>query len=392
MHPSSSVIVAARRTPIGAFQGHLGSMRATELGALAAAAALQDASVSVDDVDQANFGCVLTAGIGQAPARQAALMAGLTNRTPCLTVNKVCGSGMKALMLADEAIRAGNASILLAGGMESMSNSPYLLPKARSGYRIGHHQVLDHMMFDGLQNASDGQSMGNFADITAARYGFSRAEQDDFAIASFERSRHAAENGYFDAEIVPVVVSTTKTKLSVSSDECPNRGDTAKIPHLRPAFSDDGTITAASSSSIADGAAVLIVMAAEEARRRSVPVLARIVGQIEVAQEPEWFTTAPILAVRALLDHLNWTQRSVDLYEVNEAFACVTMAAMHDLGIEHSRMNVSGGACALGHPIGASGARLLVTLVHALRRRGGGRGIAALCIGGGEATAVAIEV
>jgi acetyl-CoA C-acetyltransferase len=276
--------------------------------------------------------------------------------------------------------------------MESMSSAPYLLPKARSGYRMGHHEVLDHMMLDGLQNPGDGNSMGHFAERTAAKYGFTREQQDEFAITSVTRARRAAAEGHFSDEIVPVTVTTRKGEVRVSEDEEPGRNDVAKIPQLRSAFAKDGTVTAASSSSISDGAAVLLVMTGAEAEARGLRPLARIVGQAEFAQEPEWFTTAPVFAIRSLLDKLGWTPGSVDLFEVNEAFACVTMAAMRDLRIDHARMNVNGGACALGHPIGASGARILVTLIHALRARGGGRGVASLCIGGGEATAVGIEV
>ena len=386
------VIVAARRTPIGSFQGQLAPMRAPDLAAAATVACLADSRLEAGDVDHVNLGCVLPAGIGQAPARQAALAAGLPKDTACLTLNKVCGSGMKAVMLAHDSIVAGNANIVLCGGMESMSNAPYLLPKARSGYRMGHQEVLDHMLLDGLQNPADGNSMGHFAELTAAKYGFTREEQDRFAIASVSRAREAAAERRFEGEIVPVTVTTRKGEVRVATDEGPDRSDIAKIPQLKPAFAKDGTVTAASSSSISDGAAALIVTTESEAKRRDLPVLARIVGQSEHAQEPEWFTTAPVFAIRALLDRLDWTPGSVDLFEVNEAFACVTMAAMRDIGIDHARMNVNGGACALGHPIGASGARIIVTLVHALRARGGGRGVASLCIGGGEATAVGIEV
>ena len=392
MSKDSIVIVAARRTPIGSFQGQLAPLRAPDLAAAAIAACLEDSGLPPADVDRVNLGCVLPAGLGQAPARQAALAAGLPNNTACLTLNKVCGSGMKALMLAQDSIAAGNARIALCGGMESMSNAPYLLPKARAGYRMGHHEVLDHMLLDGLQNPADGNSMGHFAERTAARYGFTRKEQDEFAIASITRARQAAAEGHFAGEIVPVTVATRKGEITVREDEEPGRNDISKVPQLKPAFAKDGTVTAASSSSISDGAAALLVMTEGEAKERAVPMLARLIGQAEFAQEPEWFTTAPVFAIRALLDKLGWTPGSVDLFEVNEAFACVTMAAMRDVGIDHARMNVNGGACALGHPIGASGARIVVTLVHALTARGGGRGVASLCIGGGEATAVGIEV
>lgn len=392
MSKHSIVIVAARRTPIGAFQGALGTVSAIDLSAAATAACLDDCGLEPSAVDRVLLGCVLPAGLGQAPARQAALAAGLPKDTACATLNKVCGSGMKAAMLAHDSIVAGNAGIVLCGGMESMSNAPYLLPKARAGYRMGHQEVLDHMLLDGLQNPSDGNSMGHFAEITAAKYGFTRAAQDDFAIASVSRARAATAAGRFSDEITPVTVTSRKGEWAVAEDEGPGRNDLEKIPHLRPAFAKNGTITAASSSSISDGAASLLLMSEPEAAIRQLTVLARIAGQAEFAQEPEWFTTAPVFAIRSLLDKLGWSADSVDLYEINEAFACVTMAAMHDVGLDHAKVNINGGACALGHPIGASGARIIVTLVHALRAQGGGRGVASLCIGGGEATAIAVEV
>jgi len=386
------VIIAARRTPIGEFLGVLGAVKAPDLAAAATAACLADCGLDPGDIDEVLLGCVLPAGIGQAPARQAALAAGLPTHVPCTTVNKVCGSGMKTLMLGHDAIAAGHATTVLAGGMESMSNAPYLLPKARSGYRMGHAEMLDHMFFDGLQNPYDGNMMGHFAEETAAKYGFTREAQDAFAIESVTRARAAIETGAFAAEIAPVTVKGRKETVEVDRDEGPLRKDVGRIPGLKPAFRENGTITAASSSSISDGAASVILMRESEARRRGLPVLARIVGQAGAAQEPAWFTTAPGGAIRALLERTGWSASDVDLYEINEAFACVTMAAMQDLGLEHAKVNVNGGACALGHPIGASGARIVVTLVHALRARGGGRGVASLCIGGGEATAVAIEV
>jgi acetyl-CoA C-acetyltransferase len=392
MSKHSIVIVAARRTPIGAFQGALGTVSAIDLSAAATAACLDDCGLEPSAVDRVLLGCVLPAGLGQAPARQAALAAGLPKETACATLNKVCGSGMKAAMLAHDSIVAGNAGIVLCGGMESMSNAPYLLPKARAGYRMGHQEVLDHMLLDGLQNPSDGNSMGHFAEITAAKYGFTRAAQDDFAIASVSRARAATTAGRFAGEITPVTVTSRKGEWVVAEDEGPGRNDLEKIPHLRPAFAKNGTVTAASSSSISDGAASLLLMSESEAAKRQLTVLARISGQAEFAQEPEWFTTAPVFAIRSLLEKLGWSADSVDLYEINEAFACVTMAAIHDVGLDHAKVNINGGACALGHPIGASGARIIVTLIHALRAQGGGRGVASLCIGGGEATAIAVEV
>ena len=392
MNQDPVVIVAACRTPIGGFQGVFGSVAATELSAASNRAALADAGLDSADLDEVILGCVLPAGLGQAPARQASLGAGIPKAVPCTTVNKVCGSGMKATMLGHDLIKAGSADIVLTGGMESMSNAPYLMPKARAGYRMGHQQVLDHMFFDGLQNPYDGNMMGHFAEETAKRYGFTREAQDEFAIASVSRAREAAKSGRFDAEITAVTVASRKGETVVSEDEGPAIVDVDKIPTLRPAFAKDGTVTAASSSSISDGAASLILMRASDAAARGIAPLATIVGQAGFAHEPEWFTTAPVSAIKALHGKLGWGADSVDLYEINEAFACVTMAAMHDVRIDHAKVNVNGGACALGHPIGASGARIIVTLLHALRNRGGGRGVASLCIGGGEAVAVGIEV
>ena len=391
MSQDNIVIVAARRTPIGAFQGALAPAQAPELSAAASRAALEDCGLDPADISEVLLGCVLPAGIGQAPARQAALAAGLPESVGCTTVNKVCGSGMKTVMLGADLIRAGSAQLVMAGGMESMTNAPYLMPKARSGYRMGHQQVLDHMFFDGLQNPYDGNMMGHFAEETAKKYGFSRDDQDAFAIASVERARAAADSGAFDAEIAPVAVKTRKAEATITTDEEPGRAEVSKIPDLLPAFAKDGTVTAASSSSISDGAATRLLMSAAEAERRGMEPLARITGHSGYAQDPAWFTTSPVYAIRALQDELGWSPDDVDLYEINEAFACVTMAAMHDVGIAHEQVNVNGGACALGHPIGASGARILVTLVHALAKRGGRRGIASLCIGGGEAVAIGIE-
>ena len=391
MNAESVVIVAARRTPLGAFQGALSPVAATELSATATRAALTDCGLDPSGVDEVILGCVLPAGLGQAPARQAALAAGMPTGIPCTTVNKVCGSGMKTAMLGHDLILAGSAAIAVTGGMESMSNAPYLMPKARAGYRMGHQEVLDHMIFDGLQNPYDGNTMGYFAEATADKYGFSREEQDDFAIASVTRAKEAASAGRFDSEVAPVTVKSRKGETTINRDEGPDNADIDKIPTLRPAFRKDGTVTAASSSSISDGAASLVLMSAAEADKRGIEPLATIIGHSSFAQEPAWFTTSPVHAIRALHERLGWSPDSVDLYEVNEAFACVTMAAMRDLDIPHDKINVNGGACALGHPIGASGARIVVTLLNALRQRGGGRGIASLCIGGGEAVAIGIE-
>jgi acetyl-CoA C-acetyltransferase len=385
------IITAARRTPTGAFQGALAAASATELGAAALRAALTDSGAG-SRVDEVFLGCVLAAGLGQAPARQAAIGAGVATSVPATTINKVCGSGMKALMLGAQAIRAGSARVVAAGGFESMSNAPYLLSKARQGYRLGHAQLLDHMLYDGLQNPADGALMGHFADVTARKYGFSRTEQDEFAAQSVRRALAAVQGGAFRAEITPVTVRVRGREQHVEQDEPPFKCDLGKIAALKPAFDADGTVTAASSSSIADGAAALVLMSEDAAQSAGAPVLARLVAWAGFAQAPEWFTTAPAGAIRGVLERAGWRETDVDLYEINEAFAVVTMAAMRDLSLDAARVNVHGGACALGHPIGASGARIVTTLLHALRQRGGGRGVAALCIGGGEATAVAIEV
>lgn len=391
MKKESIVVVAARRTPLGAFLGVLSPVTAIDLSATATKAAITDCGLDASDVDEILLGCVLPAGLGQAPARQAALAAGIPTGIPCTTVNKVCGSGMKTTTLGHDLIVAGSATIVITGGMESMSNAPYLMPKARSGYRMGHQEVLDHMFFDGLQNPYDGNMMGHFADLTADKYGFTREEQDEFAIESVTRAREAASSGAFVSEIAPVTVKTRKDEITVCEDEGPGKANIDKIQTLRPAFRKDGTVTAASSSSISDGAVSLILMSAGKAERRKMEPLATIAGHSSFAQDPAWFTTSPVYAIKALHERLDWNTDSVDLYEVNEAFACVTMAAMREVGIEHDKINVNGGACALGHPIGASGARIIVTLINALRRRGGGRGIASLCIGGGEALAIGIE-
>jgi acetyl-CoA C-acetyltransferase len=386
------VIVGAKRTPIGAMQGKFASVSAAQLGAVAIKAALAQAGVKATEVDDLVFGCVLPAGQGQAPARQAALGAGLDKATPCTTVNKMCGSGMKAAMMGADEIAAGQATVVVAGGMESMTNAPFLLPKARAGYRYGHQKVLDHMAFDGLENAYDGKPMGYFADKTAEKYGFTRENMDDYARESTRRAVEASKSGAFADEIAPVTVAGRKGDEVVKDDETPFTVNVEKIPTLRPAFNKDGRVTAATSSSISDGAAALVLMTEGEASRRGAKVLAKIVGYASSAREPEWFTTAPVDAIGKLLAKTGWKVSDVDLFEVNEAFAVVTMAAMKDVGIPHDKVNVNGGACALGHPIGATGARIITTLVYALKKRGLKRGIAALCIGGGEATAIALEV
>lgn len=386
------VIAAAMRTPIGAFQGVFTPCTAPQLGAAAIKGALAAAQVAGADVQEVIMGCVLPAGLGQAPARQAAIGAGIPVGVPSTTINKMCGSGMKAIMMAADQIRAGDVALAVAGGLESMTNSPYLLPKARGGMRMGHGEVLDHMFYDGLQSPFDGQLMGCFAENTAQKYSFSRAEQDAFATESTQRALKAVNSGAFANEIAPVIVKGRKGETLVDKDETPFTVDLSKIATLKPAFRKDGTVTAASSSSISDGAAAAVLMSAAEAARRGVKPLARIVGYTSFAHEPEWFTTAPAGAIARLLTQLGWKAGDVQLYEVNEAFAAVAMAAMRDVGFDHARTNVNGGAVALGHPVGATGARIIATLVHALRARGGGRGIASLCIGGGEATALAVEV
>ncbi len=387
------VIVAAARTPIGAFLGELKSLSAPQLGSLALKAALARAGLAAEQVDEVFMGNVLPAGTGQAPARQAALGARLTPSTGCTTINKVCGSGMKAAMLAHDAILAGSSSIVAAGGMESMSNAPYLLPKVRTGLRMGDGIAEDHMFLDGLEDAYDrGRLMGTFAEQCAERYGFSREMQDRFAITSLERARKAQTEGLFAAEIEPVVIETPKETKTIAEDEQPRKADAAKIPLLKPAFRKDGTVTAANSSSISDGAAALVLMRRSEAKRRGLKPLAFIRAHATHAQEPGWFTTAPVEAIRKVLAKADWSAASVDLYEINEAFAVVTLASMKDLELPHEKVNLHGGACALGHPIGASGARIIVTLLAALKHYGMKRGVASLCIGGGEATALALEL
>jgi acetyl-CoA C-acetyltransferase len=387
------VIVSAARTPTGAFQGELKGFAAPELGAAAIRAAVERAKLKPEDVQEVLMGCVLPAGLGQAPARQAALGAGLALSTGCTTVNKMCGSGMKTAMLASDALIAGSSEIIVAGGMESMTNAPYLLPKARAGLRMGHGQVIDHMFYDGLEDAYEkGRLMGTFAEECAASYKFSREAQDGFAIESLKRAKQANSDGSFAWEITPLAIKSGKEQKFVEMDEQPFKANLDKIPTLKPAFRKDGTVTAANSSSISDGAAALVLMRRSTADKRGLAPLATIAGHSTHAQEPALFTTAPVGAIRKLFQKTGWTARQVDLYEINEAFAVVTMAAMQEHGLPHDKVNVHGGACALGHPIGASGARILVTLIGALRKHGGKRGVASLCIGGGEATAMAIEL
>ncbi|HEX7076712.1 MAG TPA: thiolase family protein [Hyphomicrobiaceae bacterium] len=390
MTAAGSVIVAARRTPIGAFGGRLKTLAAPVMGAAVIGQVIVDAGIDSAEIDEVLMGCVLSAGVGQAPARIAAIQSGLPVGVPCTTINKVCGSGMKTIMLGDDLINAG-ASLVLAGGMESMSNAPYLLTKARAGYRMGHQEVLDHIFFDGLQNSSDGNMMGHFAETTAAHYGFTRQMQDAFARTSVQRALTAIQSGALEAEIVPLSIQDGTETCEIDQDELPFKCDIEKIPRLRPAFHKDGTITAASSSSIADGAAALLLMSPREADRRGLEPIARIVGHASHAQEPQWFTTAPIEAIRKLLQRVGWRLDDVDLFEINEAFACVTMAVIKDLDLQPEKVNVNGGACAFGHPIGATGSRIMVTMLYAMKQRRLRRGIASLCIGGGEATAIAVE-
>jgi len=387
------VIVGMARTPMGGFQGVLKDVSAPELGSFAIRAALERGGVPAEDVDEVLMGCVLPAGLGQAPARQASLGAGIPVSTGCTTVNKMCGSGMKTTMLAHDLLKAETNEVMVAGGLESMSNTPYILPKARSGQRLGHGQMLDHMFFDGLEDAFDkGKLMGVFAERTAKKYGFSREAQDEFAIRSLTRAKKAIEDGSFDAEVTPVTYKNRQGEVTVEQDEQPLTANLEKIPKLRPAFDKDGTVTAANSSSISDGAAALVMMRESTAKKRGLKPIARFLGHSSFAQEPAWFTTAPVSAIRNLLETVGWNVDDVDLFEINEAFAVVTMAAMKDLDLPADKVNVHGGACALGHPVGASGTRILVTLISALQKYGKTRGVASLCIGGGEATAMAVEV
>src|ERR1700744_3789201 len=392
MEESQVVILSAARTPMGGFQGELSGMSAPELGAVAIKAAVERAGIQPGDVNETLMGNVLSAGLGQAPARQASIHAGIPNTVPCTTISKVCGSGMKAVMIASDQLALGHADIMVAGGMESMTNSPYLLPKARGGYRLGHGEVKDHMFLDGLEDAYEPRLMGTYAEAAARHYQFTREAQDAYATESLPRAKRATEDGSFKDEIVPVKVAGRKGEVVVAVDEQPGKADPAKIPTLKPAFAKDGTVTAANASSISDGAAALVLARADGAAAKGLKPIARIVAQASNAGEPRWFTTAPVGAIEKVLKLAKWSKDDVDLFEINEAFANVAMIAMRDLGIPHEKVNVNGGATALGHPIGASGARILVTLLNALKARGKKRGIASLCIGGGEATAVAVEL
>ena len=392
MSDTDIVILSGARTPMGGFQGELSGRTAPQLGATAIGEAVRRAGISASDIDETVMGCVLSAGLGQAPARQAAVHAGVPFDVPATTINKMCGSGMKAVMMAADQIAAGRAALAIAGGMESMSNAPYLLPKARGGYRLGHGEMKDSMFLDGLEDAYEHRLMGAYAEDAARHYQFTRAEQDGYATESLKRAKWAQDSGAFFDEIVAVKVPTRGGEETVQTDEQPRKADPAKIPTLKPAFAKDGTVTAANSSSISDGAAALILAGADEAKKRGLKPIARIVAQASNAAEPKWFTTAPVGAIKKVLARAGWKTDDVDLFEINEAFAVVAMIAMRDLDLPYDKVNVNGGACALGHPIGASGARIIVTLIHALRKRGLRRGVAALCIGGGEATAVAVEL
>jgi acetyl-CoA C-acetyltransferase len=389
---SGIVIVSGARTPMGGFQGSLSSVPAVDLGAAAIRAAVERAGIQAGDVEEVIMGCVLPAGLKQGPARQASLNAGLPSATGCTTINKLCGSGMKAVMLAHDLLKAGSNKVMVAGGMESMSNAPYILEKARSGLRMGHGEVKDHMFLDGLEDARTGRLMGSFAQETADKYGITREDMDAYAIESLKRAQSAIANGALNAEIVPVTVTSRKGEVVVKDDEQPFNANLEKIPGLKPAFRKDGTITAANASSISDGASALVLMTAEEAAKRGLKPLAKIVGHATQSQDPSEFTIAPIGAIGNVLKKTGWTKEEVDLFEINEAFAMVTMLAMREHGLEHAKVNIYGGACAQGHPVGSTGSRIILTLINALKNTGGKRGIAALCIGGGEATAVAVEL
>lgn len=392
MSDNSIVIVSGARTPMGGFQGSLSSVPAVDLGALAIAEAVKRAGIAVGDVQEVIMGCVLPAGLKQGPARQASLNAGLPAATGCTTINKLCGSGMKAVMLAHDLLKAGTNQVMVAGGMESMSNAPYLMEKARGGLRMGHGEIKDHMFLDGLEDARTGRLMGSFAQETADKYGISREDMDAYAIESLTRAKKAIESGALDSEIAPVTVTTRKGETVVKDDEQPHNANLEKIPGLKPAFRKDGSITAANASSISDGASALVLMTAAEAEKRGLKPLARIVGHATQSQDPSEFTIAPIGAMTNLFNKTGWSKDEVDLFEINEAFAMVTMLAMREHGLDHAKVNIYGGACAQGHPVGSTGSRIIVTLINALQKTGGKRGVASLCIGGGEATAVAIEL
>ena len=385
-------ILSAARTPMGGMMGSLSSVSSPQLGAVAISAAIERSGLDQAQFNEVIMGSVLTAAVGQAPARQAALGAGMDKSTTCTTINKVCGSAMMSVMMAGNALRAGQSKAVVAGGMESMSRAPYLIPQGRQGYRFGSAEMLDHMQYDGLQDAYQAVAMGNFAESCANKYNFSREDQDAYAIESLRRANAAIDQGLFDNEIAPVTIASRKGETIVSVDEQPGNARPDKIPQWRPAFAKDGTVTAANASSISDGAAALTLMMADEAKAQGLKPIALIHGYDQTAQEPEWFTTAPVSAINKTLARVGWSVDDVDLWEVNEAFAVVAMAALKEIGMPHDKLNVNGGACALGHPIGASGARIIVTLIHALQQRGGKKGIASLCIGGGEATAMAIEL
>lgn len=392
MSDNDIVIVSGARTPMGGFQGSLAALSAVELGAIAMREAISRAGIAAADVQEVIMGCVLPAGLKQGPARQASLQAGMPASTGCTTINKLCGSGMKAVMLAHDSLKAGSNQVMLVGGMESMSNAPYLMEKARGGLRMGHGEIKDHMFFDGLEDAATGRLMGSFAQDTAEQYGISREDMDAYAIESLKRAQAAIDNGSLDSEIVPVTISTRKGELTVKDDEQPHKANLEKIPQLKPAFKKDGSITAANASSISDGASALVLMTAAEAAKRGLQPLARIVGHATQSQDPSEFTLAPVGAMRNLFNKTGWSKDDVDLFEINEAFAMVTMLAMREHGLDHSKVNIYGGACAQGHPVGSTGSRIIVTLLNALQKTGGKRGVASLCIGGGEATAVAVEL
>ena len=392
MSQEKIVIVGMARTPMGGLLGDISSVPASDLGATAISAALENAGIDGDAIDETIMGCVLPAGQGQAPARQASKKAGIPDNAGAVTINKVCGSGMKSMMLAHDSIKVGSTDVVVAGGMESMSQAPHMMPTARTGIKFGDRKLVDHMAFDGLTDAYQGGPMGNFAELCAEHYQFTREAQDAYAIESLKRAQRAIEGGEFDGEVTPVTVKTRKGDVEVAQDEQPMKARLDKIPTLRPAFKKDGTVTAANASSISDGAAALVMMSEAEAEKRGITPLATVVSHASHAHEPEWFTTAPVNAMKKVVEKAGWTMDDVDLFEINEAFAVVPMAAMQELGISHDKVNVNGGACALGHPIGASGARICVTLINALKKRDLKKGVASLCIGGGEATAIAIEL